>query len=306
MDFDADEEESTEIVRNPLVNNLRAAQRDRCTLVILAGPTPGRMITIEGNEAVLGRGRTASARIDDGGLSRQHARIFRSGEGWFVEDLGSTNGTYVAGLPVIKAVRVKDGDRIQIGQSTLLRVTLQDEQEQKQSKTLYESTVRDPLTGVYNRRHLDNQLSAEFAYAVRHGAPLSVMLLDVDHFKSVNDDHGHPAGDAVLRALAETLNGLVRTEDVVARYGGEEFAVVTRGISGANALMLAERIRRRVEAMSVPVDGGQSLKITVSIGIATNHGNIPFEDPAVLLKACDEALYKAKETGRNRCVHANP
>ena len=177
MDFDSDEDESTEIVRSPMVNHLRGAQRDRCTLVILAGPTPGRMITIEGNEAVLGRGRNVSARIDDGGLSRQHARVFRSGDGWFVEDLGSTNGTYVAGQPVVKSVQVKDGDRIQIGQSTLLRVTLQDEQEQKQSKTLYESTVRDPLTGVHNRRHLDNQLSAEFAYAVRHGAPLSVMLL---------------------------------------------------------------------------------------------------------------------------------
>lgn len=306
MDFDAEEDENTEIVRSPMVNNLRAAQRDRCTLVILAGPTPGRMITIEGNEAVLGRGRSVSARIDDGGLSRQHARIFQSGEGWFVEDLGSTNGTYVAGQPVTKSVQVKDGDRIQIGQSTLLRVTLQDEQEQKQSKTLYESTVRDPLTGVHNRRHLDNQLAAEFAYAVRHGAPLSVMLLDVDHFKAVNDDHGHPAGDAVLRALAETLTGLVRTEDVVARYGGEEFAVITRGISGANALMLAERIRRRIEAMSVQVGGGKTLKITISIGIATNHGNVPFEGPLPLLKACDEALYRAKEAGRNRCIHANP
>jgi two-component system cell cycle response regulator len=282
---------------------LKDQPRDRCTLVVLNGPQPGRVITVQEQEVTIGRGSNASARIEDNGLSRLHARVFRRGDTWYIEDLGSTNGTYVGGQPVRVPQILTDGDRVLVGQSTLLRITFQDQMEQEAAKRAYESTVRDPLTKVHNRRHLDAQMKAEFAYAQRHGTDLSIIIIDVDHFKKINDSLGHLAGDEVLKGLADTLARMVRTEDMVARYGGEEFVVVARGINSANAMILAERIRSRVQGLVVRFEG-KPVPVTVSVGIATLSGGEPHKDIAAFFGAADGALYKAKNMGRNRVVHS--
>src|SRR5262249_4831253 len=163
------------------------------------------------------------------------------------------NGAGLDGLPVTEPRLLADGALIQLGGLTI-KFSVKDDLELQAEQALYESAVRDPLTGLHNRRHLDERLRAELAFASRHETPLSVLIIDVDYFKKMNAPMGHGAGDAALKALAERLHRSVRAEDVVARYGGEEFAVIARGIKASGALMFAERIRETVARMRVPYE----------------------------------------------------
>ncbi len=156
----------------------------------------------------------------------------------------------------------------------------------------------DPLTGLYNRRYLEARLAEEVARARRHPMPLACMFLDVDHFKAVNDRHGHAAGDAVLRCLAERMTELLRASDVAVRYGGEEFALLLPQTAVAEAAVLAERLRAHLAARPVEVAGVDvPVEVTVSIGVAELAAD---EDGTGLLDGADRALYRAKAGGRNR------
>jgi diguanylate cyclase (GGDEF)-like protein len=171
---------------------------------------------------------------------------------------------------------------------------------------LYEQAERlatiDGLTGLLNRRTLTTQLAARVREAQRYRRPLSLVLLDVDHFKKVNDTHGHPAGDAVLRGVAAVARAQARETDLVARYGGEELAVVLPETDAAGARTIAERLRAAVEGTSHVTEQG-SLRVTVSVGVATWPGG--GQNPDELLTTADRALYRAKQTGRNR-VESGP
>ncbi len=277
--------------------------KDHCSLTMLKGPHAGAVQPVVDGEMVLGRDESLPCRIDDRGLSRRHAKVYQILGHWCVEDLGSTNGTRLNGEPVgTTPQKLKDGDRIQIGESTVLRVTLMDAAEAEAARKLYESAVRDALTGTYNRGHFDERLRAEFAYARRHGEALSLILFDLDHFKAINDTHGHPAGDATLVAVAETIRRAVREEDTFARYGGEEFVILCR-LDGAAAGQLAERLRQLIAELSIP-SGEQSLQVTASFGVATLYAAQLYEHPEELVAAADGAAYRAKREGRNRVVVA--
>lgn len=278
-----------------------ANPKDRASLVVLAGPTPGAMATLEGDELIMGRGEEAHMCIEDAGLSRMHARVFRQDDGYYVEDLKSKNGTFVDGKPVRSARRLNEGDRILIGRDTVLKFSLQDVFEQEAARRLYESAVRDPLTQIYNRRYVDERLKGEFAFALRHGTPLSVLMVDIDKFKQVNDTWGHPTGDEVLRVVAATIQRTIRTEDLVARYGGEEFIVIARSTDASNAVVLGERIRRVVQKVSI-MHEQHTLQVTISVGVSTRTMDKPYPTLEALVSAADQALYTAKEDGRNR-VH---
>jgi len=160
----------------------------------------------------------------------------------------------------------------------------------------------DPLTGLFNRRYLERRLTEEFSRARRHGQPLALLLLDVDHFKRINDTHGHAVGDAVLRDLGARLLGGVRAHDVVARYGGEEFTVIAPATRLAEALRLAERLRRIVAAQPLTLrdDAGaeSGIRYTTSVGVAELDASM--KDEAALFAAADAALYRAKRDGRDR------
>ena len=274
----------------------------RGVLVLLSGPRPGGMIVIgEGQDFVVGRTSEASHTIDDDSLSRRHARFFRLAGKYAIEDLKSTNGTFVDGKRLTEPCFLEPGARIQLGKDTVVRFELQDDAVIEEQKRLYEATVRDKLTGTYNRHFLDERIQAELSYARRNGSPLSVLFVDADHFKKVNDTHGHAGGDAVLVALGKLLMASVRGEDVVARYGGEEFVLVIRGSTAAQVAGLAERIRAGVQALEVAHEV-EKIAFTVSIGVATLGPERDFEDVAALLATADGALYKAKEQGRNRVV----
>jgi len=170
---------------------------------------------------------------------------------------------------------------------------------------LEQESITDPLTGIYNRRYLERHLADEVARASRYHTPLSVLLMDVDRFKRINDTHGHPVGDVVLKGLARVIAKTVRGTDIVARYGGEEIIVLAPSTPRKTARSLAERLRVKIETASFPIpdQAGRKigvLRVTVSIGVACFGPDV--RDARTLIRRADEALYEAKGAGRNRVV----
>jgi len=161
---------------------------------------------------------------------------------------------------------------------------------------LLEQAVRDPLTQLYNRRHFDPSLQREWARCERQEQCMSLMVIDIDHFKRVNDEQGHDVGDQVLKALAAILARFFREQDLVARLGGEEFAVLMPGITAVECARRAQALRQRVAAEKVPLPGGGSLVVTVSVGVASYPGG--FDSHEAFSRAADQALYAAKHGGR--------
>ena len=272
-------------------------------LTLLSGKGAGLVIALADAPIVIGRTSEATIVIEDDGLSRKHARFLRMQRQYFVEDLESTNGTFVNGVATTEPVRLDDGDTVQLGSGTVVRFSLRDEAEIDAARRTYERTVKDPLTGAYNRHFLDERLVSELAFAQRHGVPLTVMFVDADHFKRVNDTHGHAAGDEVLRRLSQLLESTLRAEDIVARYGGEEFVLVLRGVPTTGALAVAERVRVGVETLKIG-HAGKWIPVTVSVGVATHSKEREVDSVAALLALADGALSRAKGSGRNRVVLA--
>lgn len=272
------------------------------SLVVLAGEEcAGRVYRLEGGTYTVGRALDSDIRLEGAGISRQHARLHCRADGAVeLEDLGSRNGTWVCGQRV-ERVRLADGDKVQLGLSTVLKLSYADRLELAFQEALYASATRDGLTGAFNRKYFHEALQREFSFCQRHDVPLSVVMVDVDHFKRVNDGHGHLAGDAVLARLGEVLRELARREDVLGRVGGEEFAFLLRDCSHAMALAFAERVCRTVREALFLV-GGTRLPISVSLGVATREASHVL--PEVLLAAADHALYVAKAHGRNQVVSA--
>jgi diguanylate cyclase (GGDEF)-like protein len=164
---------------------------------------------------------------------------------------------------------------------------------------LEQLAITDGLTGLYNHRHFQEKLSSELRRLRRFSDPLSLLLVDIDFFKKVNDSYGHPAGDEILRGVAKIIRGTVRHIDIPARYGGEEFAAILLGTNRDGARKMAERLRRAVTENRCSVNG-KDLTVTVSIGSATSPSDA--ETHEQIIEKADQALYHAKRTGRNRCV----
>jgi diguanylate cyclase (GGDEF)-like protein len=272
---------------------------DRPLLKVLVGLNAGQVFTLDRAETVVGCARDADIRIEDAGVSRKHARIsLTEGGRYVIEDLGSTNGVFVNKRLVDRAV-LADGDRVQLGPAHVLQFAMVAADEEVLARNLYDGSTRDALTRLYNRRYASERLAMEVAYAHRHGTLLSLLFLDVDHFKRVNDTFGHVAGDAVLCVIAAQAQKAIRSEDVLARYGGEEFVVLVRGIDAKSVGVIAGRIRRGIERLSIPW-ASQIIKTTVSIGVASLADCEPNATAEALVTLADERLYRAKESGRNR------
>jgi two-component system, cell cycle response regulator len=274
-----------------------AEQRDRAYLIVIAGSSIGEMFKLKGDEMILGRGASADIRLVDDGVSRLHCRVKLGPEGVVVEDLRSRNGTFCNGERIAAQV-LADGDKLQLGRTTILRFTYHDKLDESFQRQLLDSALRDGLTRSFNKRYFLERLNSEFRFAQRHRSHLSLLLLDLDHFKQLNDTHGHVAGDKVLIAFAEHIHKSIRNEDVFARYGGEEFAVISRAISRNDAQRFAERLRQGIEMLRVDFEG-RTLTVTASIGIATLPED-PCEGAQDLISTADRALYAAKAAGRNR------
>ncbi len=274
---------------------------DQVLLIVMSGNQVGQIYPLQQGKVftVIGRDDDVDIQVVDGDISRRHAAIGYdvSKDQFTVADLKSRNGTRVNGQATKGEVTLEIGDKIELGNTTVMRVSRASEAEAKYARKMYQAVLRDGLTGIFNRRYLDDRLESELAYAKRHQAALTLLLADLDHFKRVNDDFGHRAGDQVLRDFAQLLASHVRTEDVVARYGGEEFAVVCRGTDEKQAAVLAERLRSAVEKETFLHDA-QQIPVTVSIGIAGTREQGEY-DREGLVEAADRALYAAKSAGRN-------
>jgi two-component system cell cycle response regulator len=280
---------------------------DALLLIVMSGNNVGHIHQLDPNKmlTVIGREETAEVQVLDAEISRRHAAIrYEAASGrWLIDDLDSRNGTAVNGEPVTDAeVALQPSDKIRLGSATVLRLTKANEPEARYARKMYQVALRDGLTGAYNRRYLEERLASEMAFAKRHDSPLALLMLDIDHFKRINDDFGHQAGDAVLKQFCEILQEGVRTEDVVARYGGEEFSVLCRDSLETDALILAERLREAVESAEFAWNG-KRIPVTVSIGVAGTQENA-IADATALVAAGDAALYEAKDNGRNRVVLA--
>jgi diguanylate cyclase (GGDEF)-like protein len=268
-------------------------------LIVIAGRQVGKQYKLTEAEMVIGRADDCQVRLEDDGVSRKHARVVHKGGAHVLEDMGSTNGTFANGAKV-EGHTLRDGDKIQIGSSTVLKFTVQDSLEENAQRSLYDSATRDGLTGAYNKKSFAERLRTEFSFAQRRAGELSLVLFDIDHFKRVNDTHGHLAGDHVLRELAAVVTRQLRTEDMFARYGGEEFGLILRETEVEKAHAIAERIRRAVQAHPF-VHEGTRIPVTISLGVAAldvaRH-----RDAKALVAAADELLYAAKHAGRNRTM----
>jgi two-component system cell cycle response regulator len=273
----------------------KAISSESC-LVTIYGRDLGKQYPLSAEETVIGRGAEADIALDMDNVSRRHARVLNRRDGFFVEDLKSTNGTFVNDFEV-KLERLRNGDLIKIG-GAILKFLQGGNIEALFHEEIYRMTIVDGLTQVHNKRYFLEFVDREMARCARYDRPLSLLLFDIDHFKQINDVHGHLAGDFVLKRLAEIVSKHIRKEEAFARYGGEEFAILMPETTGSRAGIFAEKIRRMVESTTFTYED-RRIGVTVSIGIAEMG---PHRDPSSFIKAVDERLYRAKHAGRNRVV----
>lgn len=265
---------------------------------MLAGPDLGRCIDLGEGELMIGREGRCGLVLPLGGVSRTHCAIRRDASGIWLRDLGSTNGTRRNGepLPAREDVRLQIGDLIAIG-GAIFKLLDRDSPESEYHDKVFRTMALDGLTQLRNRRWLEDALESEIARSRRHQHALSLLLLDVDRFKDVNDRCGHQGGDQVLQGIAVLLGRHSRRENTAARTGGDEFAVLLAETALAGAMVFAERLRGAVEHEAIRA-GEERIEVTVSIGVAEWTPQIGRAEDLIAL--AETALYRAKSGGRNR------
>jgi diguanylate cyclase (GGDEF)-like protein len=286
----------------------------RPALVFLRGELLAVPIPLDRDEVILGRALEADVRVNDARASRLHARITterdeETGEARYrITDLASTNGTLLNGKQISEAF-LEDGDKLVIGEH-LLRFDMLDEIDREYQRQIHRLLVHDELTGLLTSKSFFSELRRESARAEAESRPFCVLMMDVDHFKEVNDTYGHLAGNETLEELGGVITGALRAGDVAARFGGEEFAAFLLDADYAQALVAAERVRSAVEQHGFPAtrrgssETERKHQMTMSIGIASFP--VDARDPVQLVELADSALYRAKRSGRNRVCAYSP
>ncbi len=263
------------------------------------GPDIGKRVPLANPQYIVGRDSEAGFVVSRSSVSRQHARLYIDDSGaWWVEDLNSTNGTFV-NENRIKHQQLTDADQVRFGDA-IYKFLSGSNIESAYHEAIHNMAIQDGMTGIHNKRYFMEFLEREIAVCVRHSHPLTLVMFDVDHFKKINDGHGHLAGDAVLKDLAARIKPRIRREDLFARYGGEEFACVLPSTALPGGIVFAEHLRTLIEERATLFDN-QAIKFTISLGVTTLHRETGV-DPAALIKRADENLYSAKRGGRNRVV----
>ncbi len=283
-----------------------SAENGEACLVVINGGDLGKRYPLTRRSTVIGRSSKTDVQIDEDSISRNHAMIMNRGERYLLKDLGSTNGTYVNDRP-IDEFDLRDGDLLKIGR-TIFKFLSGTNIESAYHEEIYRLTTTDGLTQIFNNRYFIESLEREMSRSLRYARALSLVMFDIDHFKKVNDTFGHLTGDAVLKQIAQRIQGIIRRDDIFARYGGEEFAVLTPEVPREGAVLLAEKIRKTVEQRPCTFDGIE-VHITVSLGVAElkdylndyHGGEVPSNfDCLEMVALADRKLYQAKNAGRNR------
>jgi diguanylate cyclase (GGDEF)-like protein len=275
-----------------------------CLVVIYPemGPHYGRRLELRGTLLTIGRAASNDIVLPADCVSRRHCHIERDEKGWFVSDLDSKNGTFVGdgthhGEAAIRRALLRPGCQLRVG-DTIFKFLSGQEVELQFIETAYRMAIEDPLTGLANRRAFDKALDRDLARARRSQASLCVALLDLDHFKRVNDSFGHGIGDRVLKRLGRVLSPCVRVGDVFARRGGEEFALLLPETSMRDAIRTCERLREAIDEHVFEFEGTR-VPVTISIGVAEFDVSMETEE---VLACADQQLYAAKRAGRNRVL----
>ncbi|OGB01227.1 MAG: hypothetical protein A3E25_04290 [Burkholderiales bacterium RIFCSPHIGHO2_12_FULL_69_20] len=287
-----------------LYQSLDGPERLRCSLVIYSGGDTGRQITLAEGVSAIGRSAAATVQIDGPGMSRLHAEVQVEGASVILRDLGSANGSFVQDQRLAGPRLLQDGDLVRLG-SVILKFYEHRSVDAALHDRVYRMAMIDAGTGLYNRRYLNDALRRELRHSRRDGRPMSVISVDLDRFKQVNDTHGHHAGDLVLRDSASLLGAVVGTAGTLGRLGGEEFLVLMPGAPAVAARALAERLRAAMadHLFVLPVSHGDGQHVvshhqTISLGVA--EWSSAMLDACDLLDAADRRLYQSKHEGRNR------
>lgn len=287
---------STRITRGTKLNVRRAPARSRACLVQYSGDALGRRYMLDAPEITVGRSSVNTIVIHDDSVSRQHARIISRANAVAIEDMGSSNGTFIHEEPVLSRTTLKDGDILRLG-NILFKFFAHDNIENVFHDNIYRLATIDAGTDLFNKKYLLETLESEFRFCRIYGRPLAVIYYDLDFFKKVNDSHGHNCGDYILRECSRIAKSCMRAEDVLARFGGEEFVAILPNADAATAADLAERIRKSIEEYEFVFEG-QRLKQTISAGVTENQA--AFKSATDLLNDADRKLYQSKNAGRNR------
>ncbi len=274
-------------------------------LTMLEGEEASRTWLIGEKPLLVGRDLVCDIAIADAKSSRKHSRFQwmnsaqpgDAPEVW-LEDLASTNGTWVNGQRVEEPVRLFERDKVLIG-STLFGYSLKVDEEIEALRRLVQRATTDPLTAMCNQEVFERVLRREFDRARRYTRPLALLYVNVDNLATVNESHGERVGDLVLRQIGRILRDNLRTSDMGARVGGDEFAVILPETGLEGAFTVAERLRRSVHDFPMML-GHDPVQVTISVGVAALDGT--FTHPDAYVDAAGRAAYRAKDQGRNRCV----
>ncbi|MBA3452596.1 MAG: GGDEF domain-containing protein [Deltaproteobacteria bacterium] len=294
-----DEKEKTAFFQAPFTQRKQSGTTDAVLVSIYpSGSTMGRRFALTKPEHSVGRHEDNDIALEGEGLSRRHARIYRDDLGWWIEDMQSTNGTHVNDHKITRK-QLEDGDLVRCGVA-ICKFLTGDNIESAYHEEIYRMSIMDGLTGVHNKRYFMEYLERELASSARQKTPLSLIMIDIDHFKKINDTHGHLAGDAALKEMCARLKPRIRTTDLLARYGGEEFAVVLPATDLDGAMLCAEVLRDMIAERPFTYDAIQ-IPATISLGVATVDHAAPGTATELIGRA-DLNLYEAKRSGRNRVV----
>jgi len=269
-------------------------------LVVISGSNIGHQHQITISQSMIGRSMNADIQIDDESASRDHAFIVRDTSGYRIRDNASKNGCFLNDSRIDDCY-MQDGDILRIG-GTIFKFLSGNNIEQAYHEELFNLAKVDGLTNIFNRRHFTTSLESEIDRARRYNREMSLILIDIDHFKNVNDTLGHRAGDYILKELANIIVSRSRRVDYVCRYGGEEFAIILPEVDIMGAFKFAVMLKDNVSGHTFIFEQNE-IHITISIGISDNMESDHSADE--LIEVTDRRLYLAKERGRNRVVSAN-
>ncbi|MFT7685950.1 MAG: two-component system cell cycle response regulator [Candidatus Azotimanducaceae bacterium] len=269
----------------------------RPCLIMIKGDFIGEVYELDPSVTMIGRSDDVNLTVSDISISRRHAMIVYRDKEFYVSDLDSTNGTFVNKELVGSARLLREGDKLTVG-SIIFKFSYQDDEDTEYHMMLRNMAIKDGLTRIYNKRYFNEMLDKEFDFNLRNNSGLSVVMFDIDHFKTVNDTYGHPAGDHILKEIARLVEHAARGYDIFARFGGEEFIFLMRAAQLDAAINLANRVRSAVETHKFVYDDTE-IKITVSLGVSHWDGNDSQTSAKCIIEAVDKKLYEAKHNGRN-------
>ncbi len=294
------EETTQTILIDELVAEPLNSEQISACLIVISGGDIGHQYRIKINQTMIGRSINADIQVNDDSVSRDHAFIIKDKKGYRITDNASKNGCFINDIKIDDRY-MQDGDLLRIG-NTIFKFLSRNNIEHAYHEELFRLAKIDGLTEIFNHRHFTDSLENELERAQRYNRELSLLMIDIDHFKKVNDNFGHRAGDYILKSLARIFVSRSRRVDYVCRYGGEEFAIILPEVDIMGAFKFATTLKETVAKHTFQIEGHE-ITITISIGVS----DIMEEAQSIddLIETADRRLYQAKERGRNRVVSAD-